>query len=399
MSGGGRLSEPPTLSVWPVAQTAARFQRQGRYLPESTAHPAKMLPELARRAIAAYSDPGDLVVDPMCGVGTTLVEAIHLGRRAIGVEFEPRWAALAAANVLHARAQGAQGHALALRGDARQLCSGLLDELAGTVPLILTSPPYSSSTHGQVRLHADGVENFDERYSRNALNLAHLPPRRSLRARPTFASALAEILAGCRRLLRPGGRLVVTARPYRSDGALVDLPGELIALARSAGLQLEARYAALLCGLRGDRLVQRASFFQMQKLRSGAFPRMLLIAHEDVLAFVAAGIPASSPRATRSQRQTTASARPPAHLRARLGEVEALEDARPVERAARLLDGRGAQPDRESARRAPRRPLRIIDPLLALWLRNLGGWRTGARKSPRTSVRVSEEPRGLELEI
>lgn len=45
-----------------------------------------MLPALARRAIETYSDPGDLVVDPMCGIGTTLVEAADLGRRAAGVE-------------------------------------------------------------------------------------------------------------------------------------------------------------------------------------------------------------------------------------------------------------------------------------------------------------------------
>ena len=61
-----------------------------------------MLPELARRAISAYSDLGDLVVDPMCGIGTTLVEAIHLGRNAVGIELEPRWASLATANLAHA---------------------------------------------------------------------------------------------------------------------------------------------------------------------------------------------------------------------------------------------------------------------------------------------------------
>ena len=80
----------PPQSVWPVAQQTARTQRRGRYLPASTAHPGKMLPELARQAIRAYSNVGELVLDPMCGIGTTLVEAVHLGRRAIGVELEPR---------------------------------------------------------------------------------------------------------------------------------------------------------------------------------------------------------------------------------------------------------------------------------------------------------------------
>jgi hypothetical protein len=95
--------------------------------------------------------------------------------------------------------------------------------------------------------------------------------------------ALSEILSGCRRLLAPGGFLVLTARPYRRGGELVDLPGQLERLALDAGLELHDRLVALLCGVRGSDLVPRASFFQLQRQRSGATPRMLLIAHEDVL--------------------------------------------------------------------------------------------------------------------
>ncbi len=281
--------QPPalaSLSVWPVAQQTAREQRRGRYLPASTAHPGKMLPELARTVVRAYSDPGELVLDPMCGIGTTLVEAIHLDRDAVGVELEPRWAALAAGNVTLAQEQGAPAHALCLRGDARRLGRGLLDELAGTVALILTSPPYGPSLHGQVKAgHGRPVEKWDDRYSRNRDNLAHLPSGRGRAGRPSFADALAEILAGCRRMLAPEGRLVLTARPYRSQGALVDLPGQIIALAAGAGLALAERRVALLSGLRGGELVPRTSFFQLQHQRSGAIRRMLLIAHEDVLVF------------------------------------------------------------------------------------------------------------------
>ena len=77
------MAEPLPLSVWPAAQKTARAQRADRYVPESTAHPGKMLPDIARRAVEAYSAPGDFVLDPMCGIGTTLVEAVHLGRDAI----------------------------------------------------------------------------------------------------------------------------------------------------------------------------------------------------------------------------------------------------------------------------------------------------------------------------
>jgi DNA modification methylase len=56
-------------------------------------HPSVFPPELVRRLIRMYSYPGDLVLDPFAGVGTTLVAAVELGRRAIGYEIHPtHWA-------------------------------------------------------------------------------------------------------------------------------------------------------------------------------------------------------------------------------------------------------------------------------------------------------------------
>jgi len=37
-------------------------------------------------AVTAVTRPGDLVLDPMRGIGTTLVEAVRLGRPAIGIK-------------------------------------------------------------------------------------------------------------------------------------------------------------------------------------------------------------------------------------------------------------------------------------------------------------------------
>lgn len=49
----------------------------------------KFIPQIAARAISLLTQPGDLVVDPYCGSGTTLLESALLGRRAIGVDLNP----------------------------------------------------------------------------------------------------------------------------------------------------------------------------------------------------------------------------------------------------------------------------------------------------------------------
>ena len=119
-----------------------QYQRAGRYLPASSRHPGNMLPELARRLVAEYRPPAGLVIDPMCGIGTTLVEAAALGRRAVGVELEPRWAQLARANLAHALPPHLSSLAEVQVGDARQLPE-LLGNLAGRADLLVTSPPYA----------------------------------------------------------------------------------------------------------------------------------------------------------------------------------------------------------------------------------------------------------------
>lgn len=269
-------------SVWPAAQKPAPSQRKNRYLPASSAHPAKMLPAIARAAIEAYTSPGDVVCDPMCGIGTTLVEATHLGRDAVGIEYEPRWAQIALANVAHARANGATGKGEVLIGDGRHLSTTIDPALRGLVALVLTSPPYGPSLHGHVHTIAGGgVHKYNNIYSSDPANLGAANLDELLRA-------VLDILIGCRRILRPGGIAAMTVRPWRQNGRLIDLPGLIGNLADAAKLDLFERNVALLAGLRSGRLVPRASFFAMEHARKsrqrGTFPR-LVIAHEDVLVF------------------------------------------------------------------------------------------------------------------
>jgi len=59
------------------------------------AHPTQKPEALLHRVLLATTSPGDLVVDPFFGTGTTGAVARLLGRRWIGIEREPRYVALA----------------------------------------------------------------------------------------------------------------------------------------------------------------------------------------------------------------------------------------------------------------------------------------------------------------
>jgi modification methylase len=59
------------------------------------AHPTQKPEALLHRLILASSRPGDLILDPFFGVGTTGAAAKRLGRRFIGIEREPTYAEFA----------------------------------------------------------------------------------------------------------------------------------------------------------------------------------------------------------------------------------------------------------------------------------------------------------------
>jgi hypothetical protein len=103
--------------------------------------------ELAGLVIDAYSAPGDWILDPFAGLGTSLVTAQRLGRQAIGFEANlerGRWAETRLAppsRIIHARAETIGEHALP------------------PFDLAFTSPPYP-----MVRLEDDpwGVTYFED---------------------------------------------------------------------------------------------------------------------------------------------------------------------------------------------------------------------------------------------
>ncbi len=64
-------------------------------MPENTDHPTQKPEKLFAKLVLASTNPGDLILDPFAGVGTSCVVAKKLGRQFIGIEKESIYCALA----------------------------------------------------------------------------------------------------------------------------------------------------------------------------------------------------------------------------------------------------------------------------------------------------------------
>lgn len=150
---------------------------------------------LARQVIETYTSPGDVVLDPFAGYGTTLVVSERLSRQSIGVELLADRVELIRQRVGH--------QARVIQGDAREL-----DSLAvGIVDLCFTSPPYMSATdHPQNPLTA--FRSFDGDYS-------------------TYLSELVDVFLAVHRYLRPGGHLVINAANIRTGDLVTPLAWDI----------------------------------------------------------------------------------------------------------------------------------------------------------------------------
>ena len=191
-------------------------------------HPAKFPETLAQEFIEFFTKPGQLVLDPMAGSGSTLVAALRSGRHSYGIELNPAYVEMAQA-ILEA-----ERHDLA--GNASELIAEIITEDAAHLPeiitayrippfdYVLTSPPYWDM------LHAQGFEtqnkrrtttNLDVVYSSNPNDLGNLSDYGE------FLNRLEEIYRSIKPYLRDGAYLTIIVKNVKKGGKVYPLAWDL----------------------------------------------------------------------------------------------------------------------------------------------------------------------------
>lgn len=321
-------------AVWFTGQEPRTQQRDPRfYDDESFAHPGKMLPHVVRSIVETYGESGDVWLDPMCGIGTTLVEAMQVGYDAIGVEFEPRWVDVTLRNIMRTVRAGAVGRGQVIQGDAREAATYLDGE---RVTKIAFSPPYgntlSKTSHGPDK-NPDrqsggkrGARAIRHGYSFTGVEHAAIPDEagdmtiaekspdqvnlgdlkhgnldvalaaaRSLRTgtpqealQPSYLTEMAKVYDQCFKVLSTGGLMVLVLRDYRRNKKRVDLLGDTLRICEELGFVYHDRTVALQCPVvdRNGRLVctpeGHLGFWTIQNAKDKVPPLMVPV-FEDVL--------------------------------------------------------------------------------------------------------------------
>jgi hypothetical protein len=153
---------------------------------------------LAAALIEEFTEPGDTVLDPFAGYGTSLLVAQRMGRHAIGIELLPE----RAKQIRQRSGADATLHI----GDVREK----IECVKSGVRLCLTSPPYMTAV-GHPENPLTGYSTLDGDYS-------------------MYLEELATIFAQVATLIDHGGRLVINV----ADQGPLNAPTPLVADIKTA---------------------------------------------------------------------------------------------------------------------------------------------------------------------
>lgn len=187
-------------------------------------HPAKFPEVLINEFIKTYSQPGDIVFDPMAGTGSTLMAALENGRRAYGSEITPHFAQIATDRL--ETQQAALGTSCPswhlIEDDAYNFDQH--PEYPRQFDYIVTSPPYWDM------LNMKGAET--QRYRRQkGLNVNYSDLDSDLGNCSNYNIFLAKLMRLYKKVfksLKPGGHVTIIVKNIKKKGVIYPFAWDLV---------------------------------------------------------------------------------------------------------------------------------------------------------------------------
>ena len=180
-------------------------------------HPAGFPETLVREFVEFFTKPNMWVLDPFLGTGSTLLAARAAGRNAVGVEINPRYAAMARSR-LEEIASSDGTRQLVLQGNSRDLRKILEKDYVREVDFCITSPPYwNQLKRASLRQRERKQNGLDTNYSDNPEDIGNIGDYEE------FLDAQERIFSEVYGIMKVGGYLVVVTNNVFSQGRLYPL--------------------------------------------------------------------------------------------------------------------------------------------------------------------------------
>ena len=197
-------------------------------------HPAPFSYRDIQKLIALFTKPGMTVLDPFCGVASTLKAAALSGRNAIGIEISPRWVRLGKTR-LRKEVPVAMRNRVKLKMIQGDCLSRLPAIRKGTVDFIVTSPPYWNILNKNPD-HKVQSERLDKglatRYSSSKSDLGNL------RDYGVFMKKLQQVFKECHRVLAMQRYMVVIVGDFRHQSEFYPFHMHVVDMCRISGFAL-----------------------------------------------------------------------------------------------------------------------------------------------------------------
>lgn len=188
-------------------------------------HPAKQNAHLHKDIVEFVSEPGDTILDPFGGVGTTLLSAT-LGRNVVLIEVEEYYCDIIRRSITELDNNGASnGRMMLIQADNR---------LAMPIPCdhIITSPPYGNDLFKDAdKALNETIGKQVEQYGKSNQNIGKLNPF-------VYKQAMQQVYALMVQSLRPGGTITITHRDRMREGERILYIDSIIGTLRKLGLKI-----------------------------------------------------------------------------------------------------------------------------------------------------------------
>ena len=189
-------------------------------------HPAKFPETMIRHFITFFTKPGEIVLDPFLGTGSTLVAAKQCNRSGYGFELskvyteisENRLITLGDLSYSPIYQTQKKGFWNVINADSRQLYNYWVNNRLEEIDFCITSPPYwNQLKRDDIRQKERKEIGLDTHYSEDLLDIGNIPEYTK------FITVQREVFEQIHQILKPKGYLVIITNNIFTNGKVYPL--------------------------------------------------------------------------------------------------------------------------------------------------------------------------------